>query len=759
MKKFVSALVVLAMVLALLPAAALAVAPQDANSYNVTVGFNETVDLFAMDTITLNITTGAQDAKLIVKDLWYICEWHLDNGMQTLSPDVNGVCTLKLQPNTTTTIHILSETMFEDTSLQISLETFVLGTEENPEGLVLGDNSAVVDGTAAYFYQWKADHAGNFTIAIDTARCSDWSFQIISNLTDGQKIYGDTHYSDLDPVEPSETIHVEAGDVLTICVNTANYGFAGEIFFNASFVKGVSGGGETGDGEGSIVGDIIESQTVTIQSASAYKEENKVKNVFFTATEEGTVYITMSSPEKGWSLTVYKNDEAMTWRMTGSKQESFGYPVKPGDVMRYEIGAYDATTDWVEVDGKVTYTISFEAGAVEIIKEPYLFSEILLYLGDNDLTMMDNAEYTLFEFTPDQTGVYTFTAPAGALIGDWGTFFNPVDHSGDNKTNTLQWTCTDVGQNIVVGVAGDEDIVLNVERTGDYVPDLEVEWTIYENQAILDYFELDPNADMEPVDVTDDIADLAVLGADGYYHLGDANGPILFIDMNQYIFPASNYGNVSYIVYGENGEVLDRINYTNAVIEYYSYSDGGVYPVTVDLIEFYKNYGRNQGWYDINGTGFYLFGEDEVDPETAWMFACYFDPAITSFMSDYIVAGEAGLCGSNWDPTDYANQMVMNADGTCSITFENVAAGKYMFKVTQGDWDLDSWGGNGPDGNYVINLGTDTFVTIIFNPATEQIKVVTGENAGTGDYGMAELVVAMMTAAAGVVVLTKKKEF
>jgi hypothetical protein len=205
---------------------------------------------------------------------------------------------------------------------------------------------------------------------------------------------------------------------------------------------------------------------------------------------------------------------------------------------------------------------------------------------------------------------------------------------------------------------------------------------------------------------------------------------------------------------------VDRLDYTEAIIEFYGYTDGGIYPVTEDLITFYKTYGSAQGWYDPeHSMGFYLFGEDVVDPETAWMFACYYDEDLTAILSEYYVAGESGLCGSNWVPGDEANQMVMNVDGTCSITYTDVAPGKYMFKVTQTDWSMDNWGGNGPDGNYVIELSSQTYVTITFDPATGNIRVATGENPDSGDRSIAALVVAMMVATAGAVVLTKKREF
>lgn len=49
----------------------------------------------------------------------------------------------------------------------------------------------------------------------------------------------------------------------------------------------------------------------------------------------------------------------------------------------------------------------------------------------------------------------------------------------------------------------------------------------------------------------------------------------------------------------------------------------------------------------------------------------------------HVVAGDAELCGSNWDPADKNNQMTYNADKKVyEITYENVDKGTYEFKVT-----------------------------------------------------------------------------
>ena len=86
--------------------------------------------------------------------------------------------------------------------------------------------------------------------------------------------------------------------------------------------------------------------------------------------------------------------------------------------------------------------------------------------------------------------------------------------------------------------------------------------------------------------------------------------------------------------------------------------------------------------------------------------------------STYVVAGSAGLCGSEWNGTDPANQMSdEDGDGIYTITYTGVAAGSYEFKVVENGatW----YGDNG--NNVVMNLGAKCDVTISFDAASKKI--------------------------------------
>ena len=93
----------------------------------------------------------------------------------------------------------------------------------------------------------------------------------------------------------------------------------------------------------------------------------------------------------------------------------------------------------------------------------------------------------------------------------------------------------------------------------------------------------------------------------------------------------------------------------------------------------------------------------------------------------YTVAGVAALCGSEWDPSNSANDMTLNEDGLYAKSYSDVAAGEYKFKVTQDH----SWDKNWPSSDYVLNVPTDGLtVTILFNSASGKVSVALTDAEG-----------------------------
>ena len=91
------------------------------------------------------------------------------------------------------------------------------GSQMNPAVAVLGDNTSSIEAgnTQGYYWTYTAEQDGNLIVTISAD--AGWTY-VINNLTVGT--YGDTQWSDSDPVVNPASIAVTAGDEIQIIVNT-----------------------------------------------------------------------------------------------------------------------------------------------------------------------------------------------------------------------------------------------------------------------------------------------------------------------------------------------------------------------------------------------------------------------------------------------------------------------------------------------------------------------------------------------------------
>ena len=145
----------------------------------------------------------------------------------------------------------------------------------------------------------------------------------------------------------------------------------------------------------------------------------------------------------------------------------------------------------------------------------------------------------------------------------------------------------------------------------------------------------------------------------------------------------------------------------------------------------------------------------------------------TAFAADPAVrvAGDEGLTGKAWSTTD--NAMKDNGDGTYTITFENVKAGEYGFKVLKGD----NWGdaynlegaANGMGDDAKVKVEKDgSSVTITFDGTKAAVTVKEGAPADkpadkpaeppkTGDSTAVVAMVAVAAVAGALVVASRRQ--
>ena len=114
--------------------------------------------------------------------------------------------------------------------------TYPEGTMENPAQLVMGSNTATIEAgnSMGYYFTWTAPATGELTITMPEG---NWTYAI-NNMT--TYVYGDTQWSDSDPVVNPATVEVNEGDVIQIMVNGYDPNNmweipAGDITFTAAF--------------------------------------------------------------------------------------------------------------------------------------------------------------------------------------------------------------------------------------------------------------------------------------------------------------------------------------------------------------------------------------------------------------------------------------------------------------------------------------------------------------------------------------------
>ena len=99
------------------------------------------------------------------------------------------------------------------------------------------------------------------------------------------------------------------------------------------------------------------------------------------------------------------------------------------------------------------------------------------------------------------------------------------------------------------------------------------------------------------------------------------------------------------------------------------------------------------------------------------------DPGIVE--KTWTVAGEEPLCGTNWDPSNTANDMAKQEGGTYKLTLSGLAleAGTYNFKVcADHGWD-ESYGEGSANKTLTIEAAGTYDVIITFNPETQEVSV------------------------------------
>lgn len=354
----------------------------------------------------------------------------------------------------------------------------------------------------------------------------------------------------------------------------------------------------------------------------------------WTATEAGSLTIAVDTDVcNDWCFTINYTDvdgnmhyNDTVWSDVEPVTPSQTVPVQPGEVYMISVGTASAAPGFVVFNASFsteTTDAPDQGGDEEVPSdEPatYVISDVMLALGDNALELDPTVDYTIFEFCPEQTGVYKFTADdPNALVGYWGggTFY--VSDQTVDKTNSIEQSIGQVGPSIMVGICADGPVVLTVERTDDYEL-VEIPRVVYENEHEFVFFEANEDASYGSFNLMDNEREEIYECENGFLHYGSVDGPLLVADLSEFpisISGAAEYDGLNAII-EIDGETV-KIDFKDAMMEYY---DMGMYPVTPELAGMIQLVGESKDWWAAGG--FVFIGKAPTYVEDAWLVACYY---------------------------------------------------------------------------------------------------------------------------------------
>lgn len=279
---------------------------------------------------------------------------------------------------------------------------------------------------------------------------------------------------------------------------------------------------------------------------------------------------------------------------------------------------------------QATFFVSFYAIA------PYVISETFLYEGENTVTT-EEADTTLFVFEPAATGIYEVLLDrTDAVLSHWnGSIFYVTGLAEEAVDGRLEITCASEGQSLLIGLSKIGSANITIAKIGEYDAPLSVEYVTYINKHTpVSGFTL-PDAEFTAVDIT--VAQTVVLGDDGIYRYGSANGPIMYVDMTgvpfadlyECYYPATSGAQVADRLRGTYVDADGKTCGYDFITAMKPYADAldteGYYYLTEDLANYLQMYGKDQGWYNAEYSPFTTIQSGAFVEESAWLVSAYYD--------------------------------------------------------------------------------------------------------------------------------------
>lgn len=258
-----------------------------------------------------------------------------------------------------------------------------------------------------------------------------------------------------------------------------------------------------------------------------------------------------------------------------------------------------------------------------------------LELGEYHVKTNEGMTYLMLELT--RQGIYEISLKGdeNLTIGNFGNpyYVMESDISKDNDTGrSFTMKCEGDRVQLVVGIQSQAaaDAIVTVKYVSELEDDpLYAPWIPVYPENELSQYTLSDNMKLSDLDITDENLTV-VLGNDGYYHLGTADGPIVlvrvtesteYIDSFSKISETTNFGWYKY-----DGDTFVGKERFNELIDAYADicdTGFGVCPLTEELAYAIRSFGEYSHWWDFS-CDYHIFGTDSLNivKENAWLFAC-----------------------------------------------------------------------------------------------------------------------------------------
>lgn len=280
---------------------------------------------------------------------------------------------------------------------------------------------------------------------------------------------------------------------------------------------------------------------------------------------------------------------------------------------------------------------------------------------------IDRDDMAYYVFAPQRGGIYriSYLAEAELTLGYFGDAnvvltesaakiqdgaFEIEVKNGSVGTEGAGGTLRMV---IGLGSATVDDAILVIERIADPTPTMD--WVDYfptklpTDSVRSDYL----NHELVDISITDPSVKVTYNPADGLYHYGAVDGPIVFVRISSPSNYLASFTEICdttrmYKLFYEGEKLVKKESYNEMIAAYAAICDGnGVVPLTDDLIYMIKNCAEQMGWFEIDAAGNGVLTADQngnptgvtaanLVKENAYLFVC-------CYVNEFVHGGDTSI--------------------------------------------------------------------------------------------------------------------